>query len=98
MAAWARSATGRAWLLLVALVVVWGCHWTVAKVGLEAIPPFTYAMLRLLVAMAVLAALMQIGLPPSVEPCLPGTMRAATAGLAYFSPSGRPPPTGGERA
>ncbi len=59
MAAWARSATGRAWLLLAALVVVWGCHWTVAKVGLEVIPPFTYAMLRLLVAMAVLAALMQ---------------------------------------
>jgi drug/metabolite transporter (DMT)-like permease len=59
MAAWARSATGRAWLLLAALVVVWGCHWTVAKVGLEVIPPFTYAMLRLLVAIAVLAALMQ---------------------------------------
>jgi drug/metabolite transporter (DMT)-like permease len=53
-----RSATGRAWLLLAALVIVWGCHWTVAKIGLETIPPFTYAMLRLLVAMAVLAALM----------------------------------------
>jgi drug/metabolite transporter (DMT)-like permease len=59
MAAWARSATGRAWLLLAALVIVWGCHWTVAKIGLQTIPPFTYAMLRLLVAMAVLAALMQ---------------------------------------
>ena len=68
MAAWARSATGRAWLLLAALVVVWGCHWTVAKVGLEVIPPFTYAMLRLLVAIAVLAALMQAaggGPPPA---------------------------------
>ncbi len=59
MTAWARSATGRAWLLLAALVIVWGCHWTVAKIGLQTIPPFTYAMLRLLVAMAVLAALMQ---------------------------------------
>ncbi|HZW00563.1 MAG TPA: DMT family transporter [Candidatus Deferrimicrobium sp.] len=59
MAAWARSATGRAWLLLAALVIVWGCHWTVAKIGLQTIPPFTYGMLRLLVAMAVLAALMQ---------------------------------------
>ena len=59
MTAWARSPDGRAWLLLAALVVVWGCHWTVAKIGLETIPPFTYAMLRLLVAMAVLAALMR---------------------------------------
>ena len=59
MAAWARSATGRAWLLLAALVIVWGCHWTVAKIGLQTIPPFTYAMLRLLVAVAVLAVLMQ---------------------------------------
>jgi drug/metabolite transporter (DMT)-like permease len=40
-------------------VVIWGCHWTVAKVGLETIPPFTYAMLRLLMGMAVLAAIMQ---------------------------------------
>ena len=30
-----------------------------AKIGLQTIPPFTYAMLRLLVAVAVLAALMQ---------------------------------------
>jgi drug/metabolite transporter (DMT)-like permease len=45
-------------LLLGALVVIWGCHWTVAKIGLETIPPFTYAALRLLVAMAVLAVLM----------------------------------------
>jgi drug/metabolite transporter (DMT)-like permease len=59
MTAWARSSDGRAWLLLAALVLVWGCHWTVAKIGLETIPPFTYAMLRLLVAMAVLAALMR---------------------------------------
>ena len=59
MAAWARSSRGRAYLLLAAVVIVWGCHWTVAKIGLETIPPFTYAMLRLLLAMAVLAALMQ---------------------------------------
>ncbi len=59
MTAWVRSPDGRAWLLLAALVLVWGCHWTVAKIGLETIPPFTYAMLRLLVAMAVLAVLMQ---------------------------------------
>jgi drug/metabolite transporter (DMT)-like permease len=39
--------------------LIWGCHWSVAKIGLETIPPFSYAMLRLLVAMAVLAVLMQ---------------------------------------
>ena len=38
----------RAWLLLVGLVVVWGSHWVVVKVGLETIPPFTYGVLRLL--------------------------------------------------
>ncbi len=59
MTAWARSPHGHAWLLLAALVIVWGCHWTVAKIGLETIPPFTYAMLRLLVAVGVLAALMR---------------------------------------
>lgn len=59
MTAWARSATGRAWLLLATLVVVWGCHWTVAKIGLETIPPFTYATLRLLLAIGVLAVLMR---------------------------------------
>ena len=41
-----RSLT-RAWLLLVGLVVVWGSHWVVVKVGLETIPPFTYGVLRL---------------------------------------------------
>jgi drug/metabolite transporter (DMT)-like permease len=59
MTGWARSPRGRAYLLLGALVVIWGCHWTVAKIGLETIPPFSYAALRLLVAMAVLAVLMR---------------------------------------
>ena len=49
----------RAWLLLAGVVLVWGCHWTVAKIGLQSIPPFTYGVLRVLVAVAVLAALMQ---------------------------------------
>ena len=48
----------RAWLLLLGLVVVWGSHWVVVKVGLETIPPFTYGVLRLLGGMVVLAALM----------------------------------------
>jgi drug/metabolite transporter (DMT)-like permease len=49
----------RAWLLLAGVVLVWGCHWTVAKIGLESIPPYTYGVLRLVVAVAVLGALMQ---------------------------------------
>ena len=48
----------RAYLLLLGLVVVWGSHWVVVKVGLETIPPFTYGVLRLLGGIVVLAALM----------------------------------------
>ena len=48
----------RAYLLLLALVVIWGSHWVVVKVGLETIPPFTYGVLRLLGGIVVLAALM----------------------------------------
>ena len=48
----------RAWLLLIGLVVVWGSHWVVVKVGLETIPPFTYGVLRLLGGIGVLALLM----------------------------------------
>jgi drug/metabolite transporter (DMT)-like permease len=48
----------RAWLLLIGLVVVWGSHWVVVKVGLETIPPFTYGVLRLLGGIVVLAVLM----------------------------------------
>jgi drug/metabolite transporter (DMT)-like permease len=48
----------RAWLLLVGLVVIWGSHWVVVKVGLETIPPFTYGVLRLAGGIVVLAGLM----------------------------------------
>jgi len=48
----------RAWLLLAGLVVVWGSHWVVVKVGLETIPPFTYGVLRLVSGILVLAVLM----------------------------------------
>jgi drug/metabolite transporter (DMT)-like permease len=48
----------RAYLLLIGLVIIWGSHWVVVKVGLETIPPFTYGVLRLLGGIVVLAALM----------------------------------------
>ena len=53
------TTTHRAWLLLSGVIVVWGLHWTVTKVGLESIPPMTYAMLRVLVGAIVLALLMR---------------------------------------
>ena len=49
----------RGWLLVGAVVAVWGCHWTVTKIGLETIPPFTYATLRLVSGAMVLAVLMR---------------------------------------
>jgi drug/metabolite transporter (DMT)-like permease len=52
------TSVARAWALLIGLVVVWGSHWVVVKIGLETIPPFTYGVLRLLGGMLVLAALM----------------------------------------
>jgi len=58
----------RSWLLLIALVVVWGSHWVVVKVGLETIPPFTYGVMRLIGGIVVLALLMvaagRLRLPP----------------------------------
>src|SRR5664279_147537 len=53
------TTTHRAWLLLSGVIVVWGLHWTVTKMGLESIPPMTYAMLRVLVGAIVLALLMR---------------------------------------
>ena len=53
------STTHRAWLLLGGVILVWGLHWTVTKIGLESIPPMTYAMLRVLVGAIVLALLMR---------------------------------------
>ncbi len=38
--------------LLVALAVVWGVHWVVAKKGLDYMPPFTYAALRVAAGLA----------------------------------------------
>lgn len=48
----------RAWLLLFGLVIIWGSHWVVVKIGLETVPPLTYGVLRLVGGMVVLAALM----------------------------------------
>ncbi len=47
-----------AWLLLLGVILVWGLHWSVIKIGLDVIPPMTYAMLRVVVGAIVLALLM----------------------------------------
>jgi len=48
------SPTRAAWLLL-AVVVLWGANWPVMKVGVEAIPPITFAAVRLVLGGATLA-------------------------------------------
>lgn len=52
-------ARSRAWLLLLGVIVVWGVHWSVTKIGLETLPPLTYAMLRVLIGAVALAVLMR---------------------------------------
>jgi drug/metabolite transporter (DMT)-like permease len=54
----APASPGRAWLLLLGLIVVWGSHWVVVKVGLETLPPFAYGVLRLVGGAVFLAVLM----------------------------------------
>jgi drug/metabolite transporter (DMT)-like permease len=44
--------------LLGALAVVWGTHWTVVRVGLEDVPPFSYAALRVVLAGVVMIVLL----------------------------------------
>jgi drug/metabolite transporter (DMT)-like permease len=46
-----------AFLLLIVLVVIWGSHWTVVKIGLRDLPPFTYGAARLALAVAILAGI-----------------------------------------
>ena len=55
-------------VLLVLLALVWGAHWTVVKLGLQYMPPFTYGVLRLvggvLTIVAILAFQRRLRLPP----------------------------------
>jgi drug/metabolite transporter (DMT)-like permease len=46
-----------AFLLLVLLVVIWGSHWTIVKIGLRDLPPFTYGAARLALAVAIVAGI-----------------------------------------
>lgn len=54
--------------LLVLLALVWGTHWAIVKIGLQWMPPLTYATLRigggLLASVLLLAALGRLRTPP----------------------------------
>ena len=61
----------RAGLLLFGLVVLWGANWPIMKIGLGYIPPFWFAMARLLLGaftlFALLAVLGRLRLPPKAD-------------------------------
>jgi len=48
----------RPYLLLLLLALIWGVHWSVVKVGLRYVPPFTYGALRAGVALAAVGAVL----------------------------------------
>jgi drug/metabolite transporter (DMT)-like permease len=47
-----------AYLLLAAIIVLWGANWPIMKVGLQAIPPFWFAVSRLALGAATLFAVL----------------------------------------
>ena len=48
----------RALVLQALIALIWGVHWVVAKVGLGYVPPFSYAALRVAVAVVAMAILL----------------------------------------
>ena len=48
-------------VLLALLSFVWGVHWVIVKIGLEYLPPFTYAALRVASALATTVVLLGLG-------------------------------------
>jgi drug/metabolite transporter (DMT)-like permease len=48
----------RPYLLLVVLALIWGVHWSVTKIGLQYMPPFTYGAFRIGTALATVVALL----------------------------------------
>ena len=45
-------------VLLALLTLVWGVHWAVVKIGLDYLPPYTYAALRVTTALITVVALL----------------------------------------
>lgn len=51
---------GRAYLLLAAIILLWGANWPIMKVGLQMIPPFWFALSRLAIGAATLFAILAV--------------------------------------
>src|ERR1035437_5369602 len=51
----------RPYLLLVLLALAWGVNWPVAKIGLRALPPYTYGTFRVATGLAVIVGLLAAG-------------------------------------
>ena len=47
----------RPYLLLALLALVWGVHWSITKIGLDYLPPYTYGALRAGIGLAVMAGI-----------------------------------------
>ena len=47
-------------ILLALLSVIWGVHWAIVKVGLDYVPPITYAASRVAIALALLVVLLGV--------------------------------------
>jgi drug/metabolite transporter (DMT)-like permease len=77
---------GGAYLLLAAIIVLWGANWPVMKVGLQAIPPFWFAVSRLslgaLTLFGVLAATGRLAWPRRAD--LPVIASVALLQMAAF--------------
>ncbi len=77
-----------AYVLVVALALVWGVHWAVTKAALRYVPPFTYGAARMFLGLALLGGFLALRgrLKPPVRGDLPvlvfgglGQMAASTA-------------------
>jgi drug/metabolite transporter (DMT)-like permease len=60
----------RPYLLLALLALVWGVHWSITKIGLDYLPPYTYGALRAGIGLGTMLAIMagsrpdRLRLPP----------------------------------
>jgi drug/metabolite transporter (DMT)-like permease len=71
-------------VLLVLLALVWGTHWSIVKIGLRSMPPFTYATLRVASGLAALVVILgaqrRLRLPPRGD--LPVVMSVGLGAIA----------------
>ncbi|MFH1176788.1 MAG: DMT family transporter [Acidobacteriota bacterium] len=71
-----------AWALL---GLIWGATWTFIKIGLEDLPPFTFAAIRFFIAAAPLLALMRVRQTPLPRQARDWWLIASAAVLSIFA-------------